>query len=67
MRKGSEKWNESGTWSEKREKLLCHFKGKRGKERKRGDTKSKTPFPISKEEIKTCVVTREGAFILVFL
>lgn len=38
-----------------------------GKGRKRENTKSETPFPISQEEMKTCVVTREGAFILVFL
>lgn len=27
----------------------------------------KPPFPLAQEEIKTCVVTREDAFILVFL
>lgn len=52
---------------EKREKLLSHFKGRGGKGKKRDNTKSETPFPISQEEMKTCVVTREGAFILVFL
>ena len=47
--------------------LLSRFKGTGGKERKSENTKSETPSTISQEEIKTCVVSREGAFILVFL
>lgn len=41
----SEKCNESGTWREKREKLLSRFKGsKGGKGERRPNTKSETPF-----------------------
>ncbi len=40
-------------------------RGEKGKTKE--NTKSETPFPISQEEMKTCVITREDAFILVFL
>jgi len=43
------------------------FVSKGGGKRETENTKSETPFPISHEEIQTFVVTREDAFILVFL
>lgn len=52
---------------ERRDRNCCLVSKGEGKKGERENTKSDTPFPISQEEMKTCVVTREGAFILAFL
>lgn len=45
----------------------CLLSKGEGKRKKKRNTKQETPFPFSHEEMETCVVTRVGAFIPVFL
>lgn len=60
-KEGARKKKKSGTRREKREEKVVLFQ-------KEGSKGEWNPiFSTSHKEMKTCVVTREGAFILVFL